>query len=646
MGLVLQNQQRSLRSMSSLDIFACIRDMDIVGLRVDKVYHYPPDEIRIKLRGRGRRDVVIQAGKRFHLTRFPKESPRFPSPFAMLLRKHLEDLRIEEVKQYDFDRVVIIEFQGGKYLIAELFLKGNIVVTDESFKVLASLRDLKIGDEYEFPEKRLTPFDIKDLESLEKILSEREVVKDLAVKLGIGGLYAEEILLRAEVDKKKSGRDLTEEEKKKIFRAIRDIFNFEKSFEPQIILKDNEFIDFQPISLLIYKDFEKKFFENYNNAVDEFYARFEVEMIEKEEVNERLEKLEFRLKTQLEAKRNIENKIERYQRIGDLIYENFQVVNTLYSAFKKARENKSWDEIIKIVEEQKRIGKLKNVVKVNPKNNSLTLKISGYEFEIFLDRSIYENADHYYSLAKKLKEKLKGVEKAIKKTKKEIEDSKKDVRFVVGSRIVRKREWYEKYRWYFTTEGYLVIGGRNAEMNEEIVSKHMESRDLFFHTQTPGGAVTILKLGQEAGERSLKEAGEFSAIYSALWKESKHSGEVYYVKPEQVKRHAKSGEYLPKGSFYIEGRRNYMTVELKAGVGVDLENLRVFGGPLEGVKKYCDYYVELEIGDKEPNKLSIEIAKRLAEMAGEDKYLVRSIATPDEIMKFLPPGKSRIKEAN
>ncbi|MEM4575631.1 MAG: fibronectin-binding domain-containing protein, partial [Archaeoglobaceae archaeon] len=138
------------------------------------------------------------------------------------------------------------------------------------------------------------------------------------------------------------------------------------------------------------------------------------------------------------------------------------------------------------------------------------------------------------------------------------------------------------------------------------------------------------------------ETAEFAAIYSSLWKEGKHSGEVYYVKPEQVLRSAKSGEYLPKGSFYIVGERNYITVELRCAIGVELEKMRVIGGPVSAVKKWADYYVELEIGDVKSDELSVEIAKILAEKAGENAYIVKAIARPEEIAKFLPPGKSRI----
>ena len=635
-----------MRSMSSLDIAVVIRELEsVIGSRVDKVYHYPPDEIRIKLRGKGRWDLIIEAGKRFHPTIFPKESPRFPSPFAMLLRKHLEGAKLVSLKQYDFDRVILLEFEREerKYLIAELFSKGNIILTDENFKVIMPLRG-KSGGIYTFPEKRVTPLDIS-VEDLRNLLDEREIVRIIATKLGTGGLYAEEILERAEVDKRKKGSEISDEELGRILEAIREIYRLE-DLRPHIVIKDGRYYDYQPIELIKYRDFEKKYFERYYEAIDSFFAFKESERAEEaEKKSEVIEALEARLKKQIEKKEEFERDYELNKRIAEAIYENYTKLEEIRLAFLKARERRSWEEIKRIVLEQKKKGSLREIKEIIPKENAVVVEIGGLEIRLWIDKSLPEIAEEYYNRAKRIKQKLDGLLKAIEKTKEEIRNAEEvETRKILKSiRIVRRREWFEKYRWYITSEGFLVIGGRNAEMNEEIVSKHLESRDLFFHTSAPGGAATVLKMGQEAGERSVKEAAEFAAIYSSLWKEGKYSGEVYYVFPEQVKRAAKHGEYLKKGSFFIEGKRNYLNVSLKAAIGVDLKNLRLMGGPVEGVKRHCDYYVEIEIGDKDFNEFSVEVAKRLIEMAkDEEKHIVRSIATPDEVAKFLPPGRSRI----
>ncbi|WP_456369554.1 ribosome rescue protein RqcH [Geoglobus sp.] len=642
-----------MRSMSSLDISIVLREIrdDVIGARVDKVYHHVPDEIRIKLRGRGRVDLVIEAGTRFHPTQFPKESPRFPSSFAMLLRKHLENARLTAIEQHDFDRVVILTFEREekKRIVAELFSKGNVILTDESYRVIMPLNHtVRVGETYRFPEKRVTPLDVESADDLRKILGDREIVREIASRLGTGGLYAEEILHRAGIDKRKKASELGDEELGKIVEEMKKLFQPEE-IKPHIVLENGKYLDYQPVELLKYSGYEKKYFERYWMTIDSFFSAKAVERVEeRERKSEVLEKLNARLKSQIEAKERFEREMEKNRRIGDLIYENYTMIEAIHSAFLKARENKGWDEIERIVREQQKDGKLREVRGIVPKENAVDVEVDGHVIRLWLNRSIPEIAEEYYSRAKRFREKLEGVLKAIERTKDELKRAEEieERKMLSSIRVARKREWYERYRWYITSEGFLVIGGRSADMNEEVVSKHMESKDLFFHTEMPGGSATILKNGQEAGENSIREAAEFAGIYSALWKEGKHSGEVYYVKPEQVKRAARPGEYLPKGSFFIEGRRNYVTVEMRAAIGVDISNLRLLGGPVEGVKKHCDHYVVIEIGDVEFNQFSIQVARKLVEVADdEEKHVVRGIATPDEVAKFLPPGRSRIVEA-
>ncbi|MET1124656.1 MAG: ribosome rescue protein RqcH [Archaeoglobaceae archaeon] len=613
--------------MSSFDIKACVAELQkLVGGKVEKVYHHPPDEIRIRIYAGEKYELVIEAGRRIHLTRFPKTAPRMPSAFAMLLRKHLEGARVRAIEQHDFDRVVVIEFERGgevKRLVAELFSKGNVVLTDANWRVIMPLKhDVNVGELYRLPEPKALP------ES-----DEREIVRVLATS-GLGGLYAEELLARLGIDKRKKYSELSEEERKRILEEIEKLKNFEP--KPQIIVKGGEYVDVVPMELLKYSEFEKIYFDSFNEALDEYYTRKLAERVEEDEsVNEEVERLKNRLQIQEETLKRYEEEAELYRRIGDAIYENYQKVERLLSAIREAAKSLSWEEI---AERLKKAG-------IRMEGKRVFVKLGDLDVELEVEKSIHENADRYYEMAKRAREKAEGVRKAIEKTKEEIRRAEMGAKkFAVIFRVKRKREWFENYRWFFTSDGFLAIGGRNAEMNEEIVSKHMESKDLFFHTQTPGAPVVILKLGQEAPESSLREAAEFAASYSSLWKEEKRAGEVYYVKPEQVKKSAAAGEYLPKGSFYIVGKRNYLSVELSCAIGVEIEKLRVIGGPVSAVKKHADYYVELEPGGKEVNELSVEIARKLVEMSGDERHIVRAIATPDEVAKFLPPGKSRIKE--
>jgi predicted ribosome quality control (RQC) complex YloA/Tae2 family protein len=585
--------------MSFFDIRACVIELQkLVGGKVEKIYHYPPDEIRIRIYAGEKYDLVIEAGKRIHLTRFPKESPKFPTPFAMLLRKHLEGARIKAIEQKNFDRIVEIHFEreNSKKIVAELFSKGNVILM-ENDRVIMPLKEIR-------------------KQSSEKRLEDKELVRYLA-NSGLGGLYAEELCLRAGFDRKKKYSELTEEERKIIAEEIEKLKNFE--IKPQIVLKDGKYLDVVPMELLYYRNLEKKFFESFNEALDDFYSRIAIESPVKDE---ELEKLKNRLKIQEKTLEDYEKEIRENREIAELIYANYSKIEEI---IEKLKRGETPEEVLKFDREKK----------------VALIRMAGKELEIEVNRSVHGNAELYYEKAKSFKEKIEGLKAAIEKTKEEMRKAELKGE-KIGFTVRRKREWFEDYRWFITSDGFIAIGGRNAKMNAEIVSKRLEAKDLFFHTQTPGAPVVVLKRGQEAPETSILETAEFAAIYSSLWKEGKHSGEVYYVKPEQVQRSAKAGEYLPKGSFYIVGERNYLTVGLRCAVGVELEKMRIIGGPVSAVKKHADYYVELEIGEKKPEELSVELAKILAEKAGENAYIVKAIAKPEEIAKFLPPGKSRI----
>jgi len=645
-----------MKSMSSVDIRFCLKELqNLIDGKINKIYH-KRDEIRIKIYAGERYDLLIEAGVRVHLTRFAREI-KLPSSFAMLLRKYLEGGRIRKIEQHDFDRIIVITVERGgstNHLIVELFAKGNIVLVNSEMKIIMALKRLRSGQTYLFPEMRVNPENI--LDNFSSIIEDNEIVKILAINGGLGGLYSEEICLRSGIDKNKNAKELSNDEIQRIISSIKDtfypVYNInEWVVEPHIVLDREEYVDVLPFPLEFYSNYDKKYFNSFNEALDEFYSRY-VTISDKKE-NVELKKLEKRLEKQIEAKKVFEEESEKFRVMGDSLYENYKVVDEIMEAFRAARKNMSWDEIRNEIRERKEkekeqkneMGLINYVEAVNPAKNSITIKIGEYNYTLDLGKSIPQIADEYYEKSKKIKSKLEGLIPEIERTKEAIKNVDTAVKTYSSSmRIVRKREWYERFRWFITSEGFLVIGGRNAQMNSEIVSKYLERNDLFFHTQSPGAPVTVMKNGQNAGETSVNESAQFAASYSALWKESRYSGEVYYVKPEQVKKAAKAGEYLPKGSFFIEGKRNYLNVELSCAIGVEIEKLRVLGGPKSAVKNLCDYFLQIEIGDLSPNKLAIEIASELYEMAVQDeKHLIKGIATPDEIMKFLPPGKSRIR---
>ena len=109
-----------------------------------------------------------------------------------------------------------------------------------------------------------------------------------------------------------------------------------------------------------------------------------------------------------------------------------------------------------------------------------------------LTKSIDGNAAAYFEKAKKIKKKIEGAEKALRENLKkmqELESKKEKINLEKTKQNKlkeRKREWYEKFRWFISSEGFLVIGGRDSTSNEIVVKKHTEANDLVFHTDMAG----------------------------------------------------------------------------------------------------------------------------------------------------------------
>ena len=187
-------------------------------------------------------------------------------------------------------------------------------------------------------------------------------------------------------------------------------------------------------------------------------------------------------------------------------------------------------------------------------------------------------------------------------------ESEKDL--IVVSEI-RKKSWYERYRWFFTTDGILTIGGRDTASNSAVIRKHLVKNDKVFHGDIFGSPFFILKEAENAPDASMNEVAHATVCFSRAWREGLYGVSAYWVNPEQVKKSAPSGEFLPKGSFTIEGQRNFIKSEtLRLAVGImpqDDDDYVLTCGPPEPIKKNSICYAIIE-----PHGLEmVEAAKKI-----------------------------------
>ena len=657
-----------MKSMSNVDIFTISNELNnlLSGARVDKSFQPTKDivVIRFHVPGTGRIDLVMQCGSRIHTSQYPLENPITPPSFPMLLRKRIKGAHVESIKQHNFDRVVEIKVKKDQYytIIVELFDKGNIILLDDENNIILPLkrkhwsnRDISSKREYIFPEDRgINPITATE-EEFKGLFSdgESDIVRTLAMN-GFGSLYAEEIIKRAndfiEIDKNTPNSEISNEQLTALHKGFEDLFNnlTAETVKPQIVKKESK-EDVVALDLVKYDDYEKTYYETFNEACDEFYSKkvnTDIKNVKETAWNKKVNKFEKRLQLQQETLDNFYTTIEESQHKGETIYSNYTTIENIVNVVNQARsKDYSFKEIGKILKKAKKDGMAEaQIYESIDKLGVLTLNIDETSIIIDPKLTIPENAENYYEKAKKAKRKTKGALIAIENTKKQLEDikSKKDIAMenisVPKKRVKKNLKWYEKLRWFLSSDGHLIVGGRDANSNESIVKKYLDPKDIYLHADIHGASSIAIKLnGDEINDTLLKESGEFAASFSSAWSMGFTSQDVFWVHPEQVTKTPESGEFLAKGSFVIRGHRNYIRgarVKLAIGI-VDYEGKRIMVGPIEALEAHCENFVVLKPGFMKKEAL----AKKIINKINEDDLL-----TLDDIIRVLPSGKCDIDE--
>jgi len=691
------------RELTSVDLAALVTELNrYEGAKVDKTYLYDDDLLRFRMRDfdRGRVELLIEVGdvKRAHVAdpEHVADAPGRPPNFAMMLRNRLSGADFAGVSQYEFDRILVFEFErddANTRIVAELFGQGNVAVLDESGEVVRSLETVRLksrtvapGSQYGFPESRLHPLEMgydAFVRRMEE--SDTDVVRTLATQLNFGGLYGEEICSRAGVEK---ALDITEADDE-VYQALYDAIGRlgerlrDGDFDPRVYLDDDRVVDVTPFPLEEREGLDEEAYDSFNAAVDDYFYRLEREPeeetstgTERPDFEAEIAKQERIIEQQEGAIEEFEADAEAERERAEALYADYDLVDEIISTVRGARaEDRGWDEIEETFAEgaERGIPAAEAVVDVDSREGTVTVDLDGTRVPVDPSMGVEKNADERYTEAKRIEEKKAGALEAIENTRAELEaverrreewetedeteeetpEEPRDVDWLSMSSVPVKQpeHWYEEFRWFHTSDGFLVVGGRNADENEALVKKYMEGNDRFFHAQAHGGPVTLLKAtgpSEKAREvdfpeSSLQEAAQFAVSYSSVWKDGRFAGDAYMVDPSQVSKTPESGEYIEKGGFVIRGDRTYFRdVSASVAVGIQCEpETRVIGGPPSAVEPEAAASLRLEPGKYAQNDAAKLCYRRFKERFADESF-VRKIASPDRIQEFLPPGGSDI----
>ncbi len=352
------------KSLSSLELAALVEELQqLAGGKITSVYHPAERELllQVHVRSKGKELLRIIAGKWLCLTR-SKEAPLKPSSFCMQLRKYLEGSIIRSIVQEGSERIVLMELEGQKEghntpyaLIIEFFSKGNIILTDEKKIIIAVLerqqwkgREVKPGVEYRYPPAAMNwkGLDEGALLSLVQKSQKRNIVTALATDAGLGGLYAEELCLRAGIDKNTLPGKCSSEESKKLHRALKEMLQLVK--DAQGYAYGEEVTPF-----LLMGRTPQQVFRTYNEAVDSLPVSAKASPYEK-----RIQQLEHTAAGQAEAIIQLEQQVQEETRKGELLYEHYQEVQGLLRRVQELKSKASWEEVKKNLEGDKKVRKV------------------------------------------------------------------------------------------------------------------------------------------------------------------------------------------------------------------------------------------------------------------------------------------------
>jgi predicted ribosome quality control (RQC) complex YloA/Tae2 family protein len=202
--------------------------------------------------------------------------------------------------------------------------------------------------------------------------------------------------------------------------------------------------------------------------------------------------------------------------------------------------------------------------------------------DIDLGLSAYANSSEYFnqkkSAAGKEERTLQASEIALKSQERKVTaDLKKGLKQEKEVlRPVRKQQWFEKFIYFLSSDGYLVLGGKDAQQNEIIYRRYLRKGDVYVHADLKGAVPMVIKNKPNTPDApippsTLAQAGHLSVSTSEAW-DSKAVMSAWWVNSDQVSKTGQTGEYLAPGLFNIKGKKEFLPpAQLIVGLAVIFE---------------------------------------------------------------------------
>ncbi|MBR6619455.1 MAG: NFACT family protein [Clostridia bacterium] len=554
-----------------------------VGCRIEKVHQPSREELVLVLRGRnGAHKLLLSAranSPKIHFTAFPPENPAKPPMLCMLLRKHLTNAMLTAVRQEGLERALFLDFDATNEigepvkltLCIEIMAQySNIILINEQGNILdavkrvdsetSSVRQILPGMLYKMPPKQNKP-DLTDIsadgiaQAISDIPNKAASNALLGCVQGISPIVCREIVSRA-IGEDKRTEFLSNAELNAIAAETQKL----KTVEPQpcaVIDAGGKPLDFSFFPITQYGDNVRiKYYETFSELLDDFY--YEKDRIERTKQNSsELQKLVSNLIQRTARKLDLQRKEledcadrEQLKINAELIAANIYQLQKgapfyeVYNYYTNENIRINANPALTPNENSQRY--YKEYRKAKTAEQMLTTLIANGEEELTYLDTVADALSRAETTAQIAEIKQELAHTGYLKNKQK-----------PGIKAPKPLAPME----YESSDGFMILVGRNNEQNDRLSLKTAAKNDIWLHTQKfPGSHTIIVTEGEEIPESTLVEAAIIAAYHSRARQSSGVPVDYTQVRNLKKPQGAKPGKviYHVYNTLYVTPDRDFV----------------------------------------------------------------------------------------
>ncbi|KAF3906087.1 hypothetical protein ABW21_db0208317 [Orbilia brochopaga] len=318
---------------------------------------------------------------------------------------------------------------------------------------------------------------------------------------------------------------------------------------------------------------------SYNKTVDSFFSSIESQKMEQRTAEKKAQAA----KRLANARNEHRSKIESLHQAQELHVRKAQAIEANISRVEEVidavnglvAQGMDWGEIRSLIDRERKGGNVVAEMITNVNGGSDDDEAAGsrrqssfLDIDIDLSLTGYANARTYYSQKRsavvKETKTLQSSVKALKSTERKIQKDLKQAYKAekMELRSLRRQGWWEKFYWFVSSEGYLVLGAKDPTQADMLYKRYFKRGDIWVHADVPGSCHVLVKnkvadMKAPVPPYTLGQAGALAVASSDAW-EKKQVIPAWWVEYDQVGKIGAGGTVLGMGEFSVKGEKRWL----------------------------------------------------------------------------------------